>query len=315
MLEHALKAIGYKAVACGNNGIPPLTIIDNTYDYVILELSSYQLDYMSDFNSFISMITNIDHDHLDRHENMESYSLIKLSIFDDSFFRLATNSIKELIDDVKQIKYYGLCDNGSLIINGHVVEGLYRDETTIYYRENNLKYRGKHNLNNILSVISVLDIINIEIKTALSSLENYNYLPHRLELIDSTNNINWYNDSKSTNCASTKAALECINKKIILILGGSKKEMYYESLSPLINEKVKLVIFIGENKEYIKSQLKVNIQMINANSIESAVELSKLHSSDNDNILLSPASPSFDMFENYEERGAAFVLAVKNIVK
>ena len=166
-----------------------------------------------------------------------------------------------------------------------------------------------------MSVISVLDIINIEIKTALSSLENYNYLPHRLELIDSTNNINWYNDSKSTNCASTKAALECINKKIILILGGSKKEMYYESLSPLINEKVKLVIFIGENKEYIKSQLKVNIQMINANSIESAVELSKLHSSDNDNILLSPASPSFDMFENYEERGAAFVLAVQNIVK
>ena len=315
MLEHALKAIGYKAVACGNNGIPPLTIIDNTYDYVILELSSYQLDYMSDLKSFISIITNIDYDHLDRHENMESYSLIKLSIFDDSFFRLATNSIKELIDDVKQIKYYGLCDNGSLIINGHVVEGLYRDETTIYYRENNLKYRGKHNLNNILSVISVLDIINIEIKTALSSLENYNYLPHRLELIDSTNNINWYNDSKSTNCASTKAALECINKKIILILGGSKKEMYYESLSPLINDKVKLVIFIGENKEYIKSQLKVNIQMINANSIESAVELSKLHSSDNDNILLSPASPSFDMFENYEERGAAFVLAVKNIVK
>ena len=91
-----------------------------------------------------------------------------------------------------------------------------------------------------MSVISVLDIINIEIKSVLSSLENYNYLPHRLELIDSTNNINWYNDSKSTNCASTKAALECINKKIILILGGAKKEMYYESLSSLINKKVKL---------------------------------------------------------------------------
>ena len=315
MLEHALNTIGYKAVACGNNGVPPLTIIDSTYDYVILELSSYQLEYMSDLKSFISIITNIDYDHLDRHENIENYSYVKLSIFNDSIFRLATNSIKQLTDDVKQIKFYGLCDNGSLMINDNVIEGLYYDETTIYYKEKKLEYRGKHNLNNILSVISALDIINIEIQSVLFSLENYNYLPHRLELIDSTNNINWYNDSKSTNCASTKAALECINKKIILILGGSKKEMYYESLSSLINKKVKLIIFIGENKEYIKSQLKINIQMINADSIESAVELSKLYSSDNDNILLSPASPSFDMFENYEERGAAFILAVQNIVK
>ena len=91
--------------------------------------------------------------------------------------------------------------------------------------------------------------------------------------------------------------------------------MSYESLSPLINEKVKLVIFIGENKEYIKEQLKITTKTIDAKSIESAVKISWLHSSVNDNILLSPASPSFDMFKNYEERGAAFIYAVQNIVK
>mgnify|MGYP003976446573 FL=1 len=96
-------------------------------------------------------------------------------------------------------------------------------------------------------------------------------------MIESSNNINWYNDSKSTNCASTKAALECIDEKIILILGGSMKDMNYESLSSLINQKVKLVIFIGENKEYIKSQLKITTKTIDAKSIESAVEISLSH--------------------------------------
>ena len=95
MLKYALNKIGYNCIACGNNGIPPLTILDNIYDYVILELSSYQLEYMSDLKSFISVITNIDYDHLDRHKNIENYSYVKLSIFNDSFFRLATNSIKQ----------------------------------------------------------------------------------------------------------------------------------------------------------------------------------------------------------------------------
>jgi UDP-N-acetylmuramoylalanine--D-glutamate ligase len=160
-----------------------------------------------------------------------------------------------------------------------------------------------------------LNIIKIDVENALNSLNDFNYLPHRIELIESSDNINWYNDSKSTNCASTKAALECIDEKIILILGGSMKDMSYESLSPLINQKVKLVIFIGENKEYIKRQLKITAKTIDAKSIESAVEISRSHSSVNDNILLSPASPSFDMFKNYEERGAAFISAVQNLVK
>ena len=94
-----------------------------------------------------------------------------------------------------------------------------------------MKYKGKHNLQNILGVISVLNIIKIDVGNALDALNDFNYLPHRIELIESSDNINWYNDSKSTNCASTKAALEYIDEKIILILGGSMKDMSYESLN------------------------------------------------------------------------------------
>ena len=315
MLKHALNKIGYNCIACGNNGIPPLSIINNSYDYIVLELSSYQLEYMSDLKSFISVITNIDYDHLERHKNIENYSKIKLSIYQDSSFLLASNSINYLVKDVKNIKTYGVTNIEEVMVNGSIVKGLYYDSFKIYFENKNLKYKGKHNLQNILGVISVLNIIKIDVGNALDALNDFNYLPHRIELIESSDNINWYNDSKSTNCASTKAALEYIDEKIILILGGSMKDMSYESLIPLINQKVKLVIFIGENKEYIKRQLKINTKMIDAKSIESAVEISRSHSIVNDNILLSPASPSFDMFENYEERGAAFISAVQNFVK
>tara|TARA_B100000767_G_scaffold272945_1_gene301779 strand:+ start:3481 stop:4788 length:1308 start_codon:yes stop_codon:yes gene_type:complete len=315
MLKYAFNKIGYSCIACGNNGIPPLSIINNTYDYIILELSSYQLEYMSDLKSFISVITNIENDHLERHKNIENYSKIKLSIYSDSSFSLASNSINHLTNGIKRIKNYGITDIEEIIINGSIIKDLHYDGSKIHFKNENLEYRGKHNLENILGVISVLDIIKVDIKDSLNALSNFNYLPHRIELIKSSNNINWYNDSKSTNCASTKAALEYIDGKIILILGGSMKDMSYESLSSLINKKVKLVIFIGENKEYIKSQLKITTKMIDAKSIKSAVEISLSHSLVNDNILLSPASPSFDMFKDYEERGAAFISAVQNIVK
>ena len=315
MLKYALNKIGYNCIACGNNGIPPLSIINNSYDYIILELSSYQLEYMSDLKSFISVITNIDYDHLERHKSIENYSKIKLSIHKNSSFSLASNSINHLIKDVKNIKIYGVTDAGEVIVNGSIIKDIHYDNLKIYFENKNLEYKGKHNLQNILGVISVLDIIKIDIKKSLGVLDNFSYLPHRIELVKSSNNVNWYNDSKSTNCASTKAALECIDEKIILILGGSMKDMNYESLSPLINNKVKLVIFIGENNEYIKKQLKITTKTIDASSIESAVKISQLHSLVNDNILLSPASPSFDMFKNYEERGAAFISAVQNLAK
>ena len=315
MLKYALNKIGYNCIACGNNGIPPLSIINNSYDYIILELSSYQLEYMSDLKSFISVITNIDYDHLERHKSIENYSKIKLSIHKNSSFSLASNSINHLIKDVKNIKIYGVTDAGEVIVNGSIIKDIHYDNLKIYFENKNLEYKGKHNLQNILGVISVLDIIKIDIKKSLGVLDNFSYLPHRIELVKSSNNVNWYNDSKSTNCASTKAALECIDEKIILILGGSMKDMNYESLSPLINNKVKLVIFIGENKEYIKKQLKITTKTIDADSIESAVKISQSHSLVNDNILLSPASPSFDMFKDYEERGAAFISAVQNIAK
>lgn len=315
MLEHIMLSSGIKTIACGNNGIPPLDINSDDYDYIILELSSYQLEYMCNYESYISMLANIDHDHLDRHDTIGNYLDIKLKIFKSCDYSLVNMTLSNSLKSNKNKIIYGLSDN-QVIINNDIEEDISYDSLTLYYKNSiNLKYKGIHNLENILGVCSIATILKITISKCLQALKSYNHLPHRIELIKCSDGICWYNDSKSTNTASTKAALECIKNNIILIIGGAKKDMNYKDLSNLINKKVKLLVFIGANRNYIKKQLDVKTKMIDAESIDDAVIICKEHALENNNVLLSPASASFDMFRNFEERGDAFKKAVIEYVK
>ena len=316
MMEHLLNLSNYKCIACGNNGIPPLSILDNNYDYIILELSSYQLEYMSNFTSNISLITNVNHDHFERHKNFEEYFSTKKKIFINSNYALCNITLKEKLNDVPNLYVYGVDDDSKkLIINGRNDNNLLFDSTNLFLDKYKIKYKGIHNLNNFLAVLSVSDLLKININDAIKHLSSYSFLSHRIELIKLHNNISWYNDSKSTNSSSTQAALEYIDKNIILIIGGSKKNMNYQNLSKLINNKVKLIIFIGENKRYIDEQLNVKVEAIDAESMYDAIKISCQFSEPSDSVLLSPASPSFDMFKDYSERGAAFTKAVNDLVK
>ena len=314
MLEHALNGCGYKSVACGNNGKSPLTL-QGDYKYIILELSSYQLEYMTNFTSHISLITNITHDHIERHASFQKYLNTKKNIFKNSSNLLASNLTKNLIDSSNNIKFFGIeNNNNACLINNKWNQNIIFNNKTVFLNDNSFAYKGIHNLYNILAVISISEILNINIDKCFNQLKNYKYLPHRIECIKSYNNTSWYNDSKSTNCDSTRAALEFLDKNIILILGGSKKEINYTSLSNIINEKVKLIIFLGENKDYIKEQLDTNVPTLDVVDMNQAIELSKKYAQPYDSVLLSPASPSFDMYNDYVDRGIAFIKAVENIV-
>ena len=358
MLEHVLTTLGIKAIACGNNGIPPLDINPNEYDYIILELSSYQLEYMSNHDSYISLITNIDHDHLERHNTINDYSKIKLKVFSSCENPIANLSLTDdLIGRNSNLIRYGLT-NGKPMLCGSTMNNISINQKSLHY-ENisigflagikaftaavlggigsipgamlgglliglievfwsgyiSIEYKGRHNLENILGICSITSLLNISLFDCIDALKNFIHLPHRIELVKNTNNVNWYNDSKSTNTASTKAALEFIDKNIILILGGAQKNMDYKILSNLINEKVKLVIFFGENKNYIKKQLDIKTDVVDVETITEAVITSNNHATNNDSILFSPASPSFDMFKNFEDRGEAFKDAINNNVK
>ena len=314
MLEYVLKLMGLKSIACGNNGIPPLSIIDEKYDFIILELSSYQLEYMNNFTSYIGLITNIDYDHIERHKNMNDYFNIKLRIFDDVKHSLINNKLCTQLG-LNNNRSFGLTEFNKIRINGDIRNDLSYSENILNYKGQVLKFKGLHNLENILSVLSVTDILHLNFLEVFKHIQNFHYLPHRIELIKSYNNINWYNDSKSTNCASTLAALKYVDEKIILILGGSHKNMNYIALKDILLTKVKLIIYIGENKNYIKEQLDINIKTIEAQSMKDVVEIAKKNVIPYDNVLLSPASPSFDMFDNYVHRGNSFKKAVNDFVK
>ena len=317
MLQHVLNNIGINSIACGNNGISPLLIPSSQYKYIILELSSYQLDYMHDYTSYISLISNIDQDHTDRHKSIEQYISAKKKIYKSTKYCLANISLKENrinLSDINTISYYGINSKSECIIYDNNCKNINISNSKISYNNLSLDYLGKHNLENILAVLSILNIINIELDDSLAAFKDFLYPSHRIELIKETNGIQWFNDSKSTNCASTIAALDAMKNNTILILGGSKKNISYSKLSKNINNKVKLLIYIGENKNYIKNQLKVDVRSIDASTMQEAVQIAIKYAVRGDSILLSPASPSYDMYKNYQIRGKDFKNAIEKYV-
>jgi len=269
---------------------------------------------MNNFTSYIGLITNIDYDHIERHKSMSDYFNIKLKIFGDVKHSLINNKLYSQLD-LNNIRSFGLTEYNKIQINGAIKNDLSYSDNILSYKDQVLNFKGLHNLENILSVLSVTNILHLNFLEVFKYIKNFHYLPHRIELIKSCNNINWYNDSKSTNCASTLAALKYVDEKIILILGGSHKNMNYITLKDMLLSKVKLIIFIGENKNYIKEQLDIKIKTIEAQNMKDVVEIAKKNVIPHDNVLLSPASPSFDMFDNYVDRGNSFKKAVNDFVK
>ena len=316
MIEHVLRKLKISCIACGNNGLPPLTITQSNYEYIILEISSYQLEYMNNFKSFISLLTNVTPDHLERHDTYKNYLMIKKKIFNDSDHCIANIKLKNQLD-IKKMSYYGYEPKSKkYYINNKIQKNLLITDNSIKCNSTKLNYKGSHALENILSVISVIENlnINIDLENILDSIKSFKSLPHRIEKIASLDNVDWYNDSKSTNCESTIAALNTLEKDIILIIGGSHKIIDYKYLSEEINQRVKKIIFVGQNKEILKSELSLKIDSYDAYDYEDAVNLIMSLVSPGDKVLLSPASPSFDMFNNFEHRGDTFKKVVKKYV-
>ena len=313
MIEKVLRSNDIKARACGNNGYPPLDLIEENLDYAILELSSYQLEYMSNKKSNVSIILNITDDHLDRHETIEEYAKIKQSIFVDACHRIINLSLKHSVKTLG-VKYFGYDNStGEIVINNKTRHNLSIKNQYLNCDGIDLSFFGYHDLQNILAVFSVMDCLGIDNRKCIEALLDFTYPPHRIELIKKSNNISWYNDSKSTNCDSTYWALRSLRKNVILIMGGSIKKQNYSVLSEIINSTVKILILTGDNSKTISNHLKVRVKIIQASDMHDAVEIANYHARSDDSIILSPASPSFDSYQDYEHRGKVFKNAVLEI--
>ncbi|WBU88209.1 UDP-N-acetylmuramoyl-L-alanine--D-glutamate ligase [Cellulophaga omnivescoria] len=326
MVNHILKEEGLHVGMAGNIGDSYAKMVsENNFDYYVLEISSFQLDGIVDFKPHIAIITNITPDHLDRY-NYEFDNYIA------SKFRIAENQTEDdyLIYDADDEVLVSWLENhpvkSKLIpfsIKKELEEGaclknnkihITTQNNTIEMATDNLALEGKHNLKNTMAASAASKLVNIRKATIRASIENFQGAAHRLESVLKIAHVHYVNDSKATNVNATYYALESMKSATVWIVGGVDKGNDYKSLMPLVREKVKAIICLGvDNSKIIEEFGNVVDLLVETKSMNEAVKMAYKIGQRGDTVLLSPACASFDLFENYEDRGNQFKAAVKSL--
>lgn len=301
LIGEMLKAGGKKAAAAGNIGNPLVEVDDSGLDYIVAEISSYQLEAIDKFKPRISVILNIQSDHLERHHSMEEYIKQKAKIFmnqtgdDCVIYNQDDPQVRRMVQGARcQVIGFSKGRAGEII--------------TIKPEE--IKIPGRHNLENSLAAASAANLCGISKEVIGDVLRTFSGVEHRIEFVLNIDGIDFYNDSKGTNPDSTMVAIDTFpNRGIILILGGRDKGTDLSLLAEKIKKNVKAVVLIGEAADRFDKALRsAGYQTIHPAgfSMKDAVKKAFSLASKGDIVLLSPACASFDMFSNFEERGKVF---------
>ncbi len=322
---HILKKAGINVGLAGNVGKSfAKQIAEENFDWYVLELSSFQLDDMFDFRADIAILTNITPDHLDRYNyEMQNYVDSKFRIlqnqtnndwfiynFDDSIIQaeVAKRTITAKTAPfslVKEQEVGGFADEQQITIN-------INEQLTMSIHD--LALKGKHNTQNSLASGIASRILEIRKEVVRESLEDFVNVEHRLEFVAKVHGIEFINDSKATNVNSTWFALESMEQPTVWIVGGVDKGNDYSELTDLVRDKVKAIICLGvDNKKLIESFTGVVDTIVEARSAMEAVAYGYRLAKKDETVLLSPACASFDLFENYEDRGNQFKEAVRSL--
>ncbi|HPF97973.1 MAG TPA: UDP-N-acetylmuramoyl-L-alanine--D-glutamate ligase [Mangrovimonas sp.] len=300
-------------------------ILDYNYPNYVLEISSFQLDDIEHFRPHIAVITNITPDHLDRYDyKFENYIASK--------FRIAMNQtaqdylIYDADDEVIEVwlKAHPVqstllpfslkkdLENGACIENENIKITIDNNQITMPVKD--ISLQGNHNIKNAMAASTVAHLLKIRKQTIRESLENFQGVEHRLEQVLKINKVNYINDSKATNVNATYYALESMDAPTVWIVGGQDKGNDYRELYPFVNEKVKAIICLGvDNSKIIDAFNGMVDVMVETQFMSEAVKIAYKIAEPGDNVLLSPACASFDLFENYEDRGRQFKQAVRNL--
>lgn len=323
MTNHILNQAKFDVVMGGNIGDSFAGLVHKDPDYFVLELSSFQLDGIKNFRPHIAVLTNITPDHLDRYANkFENYIASK--------FRIILNQTKEdyLIydaDDEVISTYLKTHPIQSTLVpfslTKVLAQGTYLKEKEIIIKlikeENimpttNLALEGKHNIKNAMAAATVAHLLKIRKETIRESLECFQGAEHRLEHVLKINKVQYINDSKATNVNATYFALECMSAPTVWIVGGVDKGNDYSALFPFVNEKVKAIICLGKDNEALFQNFEQMVDIIvETQYMSEAVKIAYNIATAGENVLLSPACASFDLFKNYEDRGHQFKSAVR----
>ena len=324
---HLLKSAGLNVGLGGNIGKSfAWQVEDDKYDSYVLELSSFQLDGIINYKPHIAIITNISPDHLDRYEyKYENYIASKFRITmnqteeDFLIYDADDEAIAEWFKNNKtkaQLIPFSLTktfERGAFIKNKKMEINIINEEEFIMETEY-IALEGKHNMKNAMAATSVAKLMKIRNATIRESLSNFQGVEHRLEKVLKIQNVQYINDSKATNVNAAFFALDSMITPTVWIVGGVDKGNDYNELMSMVREKVKAIICLGvDNKKIIDVFGNVVDIMIEVSSMEDAVKMAQRLTEKGDTVLLSPACASFDLFENYEDRGNQFKKAVRNL--
>ena len=326
LIWHILKSAGLNVGLAGNIGKSfARQVAEEHYDYYVLELSSFQLEGVYDFRADIAILLNITPDHLDRYDhNLQHYVDAKMRILrnqrvEDAFiYWIDDPIITREIEKLKPVATpypFGLqkkadavayTENGKMII--HTKKGEFNMELEL------LALEGMHNVYNSLAsgiVAKLMDISDEQLRTSLSDFKG---VPHRLEKVATVRGVLYVNDSKATNVNSCWYALQSMRSKTVLILGGTDKGNDYSEIEELVQSKVRALIFLGKDNSRLHAFFDGKVDVIrDAGSMQEAVEIAYQLAEKGDSVLLSPCCASFDLFQNFEDRGDQFKECVRRL--
>ena len=324
---HLLKQGGLNVGLAGNIGKSfAWQVAENKHDIYVLELSSFQLDGIINYKPHIAIITNISPDHLDRYN-------YDYNLYIDSKFRITKNQTEAdyLIYDNEDEAIQNWLNNNEIKANKVPFSLITKSENQGAFLEDNninstinkelftmpineLALEGKHNIKNAMAATAVAQLLNIRKQTIRESLTNFQGAEHRLEKVLKIQGVQYINDSKATNVNSVFYALDSMTTPTVWIVGGVDKGNDYDELMPLVREKVKAIVCLGvDNTKIINAFNNVVDVMVETTSMSEAVQLAQRLAEKGDSVLLSPACASFDLFENYEDRGKQFKQAIYNL--
>lgn len=314
LVAEMLKAGGVSCVAAGNIGLPFSEVVASgeSYDWVVLELSSFQLETISEFKADIAVWMNFAPDHMDRYDSVEDYRNAKLRIFEN----LGRDglAIAKLEDDLSveadSVSFSAFSDKADFSYSSGTIA---HAETGRQFDYSDCELQGKHNAENVMVALAVADRLGFDWKKLKPAIAAFKAPEHRCEKVGEIDGVTYINDSKSTNLHSLRSALAGQESPVVLIVGGKEKGLDFSELASAVSERAKNVVCIGEIGEAIAQAWQQVVDCSVHEDLKSAVSAARELSEAGDVVLFSPGTSSFDMFSNYVERGDAFRKVVQSL--
>jgi UDP-N-acetylmuramoylalanine--D-glutamate ligase len=319
LIYDILKKSGYRTILAGNIGdaFTSFPIEKPGLDFIVLELSSFQLDLIKTFRADVAAILNLTPDHLNRYDSFEDYAHAKFQIYanqtssDYAIINLDDEIVNNFKDRIFVNKlHFSLKKNG---LSDIIFDGRKIIFENLKLKVKQLPIKGPHNIANIMAAILAVSPFSVQAEDMKAAIEGFKGLEHRLEFVASVKNVKFYNDSKATNTESVKLALLSFKKPVRIIMGGAGKGEDYSVLNPYLKRTAKKVYLLGEAKFEMAETFKNITEIEIFSDFRSAVEKSFADAHKGDTVLLSPACTSYDMFNNFEERGNFFKQIVREL--